>query len=236
MRVVTWNCCEGLHRKHPHLRALDFDVAVVSEAGPFQLERGRSAHVSHVSRLAVDQPGQTKEIAVLARSPWRVGCLPDVTGQPWVMPVKVSGPVDVTVLAVWTLGREWTAERLSYTAQLARVIDEVLPAVSGPVFLAGDLNAPIASTQRAHDANVARLEALGLVSAYTAARRDADPLSEPTHFHQRQKDRGFHIDHVFLPKEWSDGIEVTVGSYDDWVATKLSDHVPVIVDVPLPMH
>lgn len=57
------------------------------------------------------------------------------------------------------------------------------PAVGGPVVLAGDLNAPIASDPsgaRQHAGNVDSPQAHGLVSVVVAAQGDADPLSEPT--------------------------------------------------------
>ncbi len=30
------------------------------------------------------------------------------------------------------------------------------------------------------------------------------------------------------------GVSVSVGAYEDWVATKRSDHVPLVVDITLP--
>lgn len=72
----------------------------------------------------------------------------------------------------------------------------------------------------------------GLVSAFGAARGDEEAsFREPTYFHLRNERSGFHIDHVFIPEEWSADVKVVVGSYRDWVATGLSDHVPLIVDV-----
>lgn len=237
MRLIAWNCNERFNRNYSHLRDLDFDVAVVTECGPFEPELRESRAVSSVLKLAVDQPGHTKHIGVLAQDPWHVEPLPLVPSQPWLLPVKITGPVDFTVLAVWALGRNWVEGRLSYAAQTARVVAEVLPSIVGPVVLAGDLNAPIASTPadaRRHANTVAQLEALGLISAFTSARGEADPLTEPTLYHQRKLEQPFHIDHVFIPRDWTRGIEVAVGTYEDWVATKRSDHVPMIVNVPIP--
>ena len=193
--------------------------------------------MTSVLKLAVDRPGHTKHIGVFAQDPWRVEPLPLVSTQPWVLPVKVKGPVDFTILAVWALGPEWVANRLSYAAQAARVVAEVVPSIEGPVVLAGDLNAPIVSnlaSVREHLVSVDRLEAFGLLSAFTAARGDTDPLTEPTLYHQWKAGRPFHIDHVFVPREWTSGINVSVGTYADWVATKRSDHVPVVVDLSVP--
>lgn len=237
MRIVAWNCHERFDRNYLHLHGLDFDVAVVTECGPFDPGMGEKREVTAVLKLGVDQPGHTKHIGVLARSPWRVEPLPLVADQPWLLPVRVTGPVDFTVLGVWALGREWVDGGLTYAMQTARVVAEVLPTVDGPAVLAGDLNAPILSSAadaRRHAESVTRLQTHGLVSAFTAAHRDADPLTEPTLYHQWKVEQPFHIDHVFIPKEWTSGIELKVGSYSEWVATKRSDHVPVIVDLLLP--
>lgn len=237
MRFIAWNCNERFGRNYLHLRDLDFDVAVVTECGPFEPGLGEVREVSSVLKLAVDQPRHTKHIGVLAREPWHVEPLPLVSSQPWLLPVRVTGPIDFTILAVWALGPEWVEHRLSYARQTARVITEVLPACEGPVVLAGDLNAPIASNPsgaRQHADNVSRLTTHGLVSAFTAARGDADPLTEPTLYHQRRPDQPFHIDHIFIPKDWTSGIKLTVGSYAEWVSTKRSDHVPVTTELLLP--
>ena len=92
------------------------------------------------------------------------------------------------------------------------------------------------------------LDDAGLVSAFAAARGvdqsdlyrdgpDALPspaLQEPTYYHWRRRDLPWHIDHVFVRRDWTDGIATSVGSYDDWVATGHSDHVPVVVDLQVP--
>jgi hypothetical protein len=44
----------------------------------------------------------------------------------------------------------------------------------------------------------------------------------------------YHIDYVFVPRTSLGRLRsVTIGSRGDWIATGLSDHVPVIVDLEL---
>lgn len=235
MRLIAWNCCERLDRKFAHLSDLDFDVAVITEAGPFEVGLEQTREVTSVMALGVDQPGHTKHIAVLAQAPWRVVplALPDDVRQPWLVAARVHGPVQFTVLAFWALGPEWVDGRLSYAGQAGRVITDVLPHVEGPVVFAGDFNAPVSTNTaegRRHEANVAALSTRGLCSAFTSARPGVNALAEPTYFHQWKADQPFHIDHLFVPKEWTSHIEVTVGSFNEWVATGRSDHAPLIVD------
>ena len=71
------------------------------------------------------------------------------------------------------------------------------------------------------------------MSAFTAACGEVDPLMEPTFYHRWKAAQPFHIDHVFVPKEWTSGIQLSIGTYDEWVATKRSDHVPIVADPSL---
>lgn len=57
MRFIAWNCNERFGRNYLHLRDLDFDVAVVTECGPFEPGLGEVREVSSVLKLAVDHPG-----------------------------------------------------------------------------------------------------------------------------------------------------------------------------------
>ena len=51
------------------------------------------------------------------------------------------------------------------------------------------------NVKRSHVDSVSRRKAHGLVSAFVAARGDADPLPEPTLYHQWQAKQPLHIDH-----------------------------------------
>ena len=58
--------------------------------------------------------------------------------------------------------------------------------------------------------------------------------TEPTlYWRDRLKDGPtYHIDYVFLPRDWAAGVrEMTLGSFEDWCGARLSDHVPLVVDV-----
>jgi endonuclease/exonuclease/phosphatase family metal-dependent hydrolase len=46
----------------------------------------------------------------------------------------------------------------------------------------------------------------------------------------RHQDKPYHIDYIFIPKEWASRLKtVEVGAFETW--SKLSDHCPVAVDV-----
>ncbi len=248
MRIVAWNSCQKFTQNLHHLLELRFDIAVVSEAAPVDAAVAeRHGLTWSMTRPAV---GSSKSLMVLAASPWRIEATIVSASTPWALVTEVAGPVGVTMVGVWPVK---DAGYPSYTEQLARVIDTVLPTLSGEVVLAGDLNAPIADTLARHLSNHDALTKQGLVDAFLTARgvsaSDAytpatdlqyprvlasPALSEPTYYHRRQRSEGFHIDHVYVPAAWADGISVGIGSYDTWVAPGLSDHTPVIVDIASP--
>jgi endonuclease/exonuclease/phosphatase family metal-dependent hydrolase len=77
---------------------------------------------------------------------------------------------------------------------------------------------------------VERLEAMGLHSAYHAARSiQLGVGEEPTLWHTGGGT--YTVDHVFTPSIWPI-LAVTVGGDDPW--RQRSDHAPVVVEVEVP--
>ena len=78
-------------------------------------------------------------------------------------------------------------------------------------------------------------ESFGLVSAYHAIRGEAHGAeSEPTlYWRDRTKDGPtYHIDYIFVPSLWIGKVrELSIGTFETWCGSGLSDHVPVVVDV-----
>ncbi|MGY1842059.1 endonuclease/exonuclease/phosphatase family protein [Modestobacter sp. SYSU DS0875] len=232
MKLATWNCCGKFDTYLPHLLDLDVDVAVVCEG------TAPAAWPTAADGRAVSGLGQrvwadsAKELVVVAREPWSVALHEDAGSAPaWVLPVRVSGPTSFTLVAVWTVVFPGTP---GYVAQLDRAVDWVEQfSADAPTVLAGDLNAPISSSQKQYDRVERRLDGLGLVDAYRVSRglEIGEQPTEPTYFHHRRQDQPFHIDHVFVPLAWASDATAEVGDFDVWIASGQSDHAPVTVSV-----
>jgi endonuclease/exonuclease/phosphatase family metal-dependent hydrolase len=99
-----------------------------------------------------------------------------------------------------------------------------------PTVIAGDFNA--SSRNEHHLRNVESLAARGLVSAYHSHRRieHAGAWADATSYHHRQASSRHHMDYVFVPADWSIR-DVEVGSFDEYMGRRLSDHVPIVVSV-----
>jgi hypothetical protein len=103
-----------------------------------------------------------------------------------------------------------------------------------PTVILGDFNANASFKGRNWSQLLELTHGLGLVSAYHS-HFQGEPFGKekrPTHFHRGKESAPFHLDYIFLPQDWARRItNVTVGTYSDW--HKVSDHVPLVVDLVL---
>lgn len=247
MRLVVWNLCGATDRKWPHLEALRPDIAVLPEAArqPKALSRGDTLFGDvppHWHWVGVN-PAKGLAVATFGRPS---GVVTTVATGRWSVAVRAG---KLVVLGVWSCPSQTGAA--GYTAEVVRAIDtheRVLRGAAG-VVVAGDFNVDgkVAGWRKIQP----RLAALGLVSAYHHYTGEGFGLeSAPTYFHQRKSTAPFHIDFCFLSEHLLGQVSeqglrqvsgqvleqsfqhVSLGSFDDWVATGVSDHVPLVVDLP----
>jgi exonuclease III len=237
--VLVWNLCGATDRKWAHLEALQPDVAVLPEVArqPRALTQGDTLFggsapswhwvgINPAKGLAVATFGQPSGVVTTA-----------ATGR-WSVAVRVGRMV---VLGVWSCPAQPGAA--AYAAEVVRALDShdrVLRQAS-EVVVAGDFN--VAGRGPAWREIQRRLAGLGLVSAYHHATGEGFGVeSAATYYHHRKPSAPFHIDFCFvsphlLQRSFQHELEssfqhVSVGSFDDWVGTGISDHVPVLVDLP----
>ncbi len=232
MKLATWNCCGKFETNLPHLLDLGVDVAVVCETSATShwptTSDGRK--VTGLSRRV--WPDRWKELAVVACAPWTASVHEAAETAPaWTLPVRISGPTPFVVVGLWPVVFPGT---LSYVAQIEAAIDWIAEFAEGPVVLAGDFNAPIATSQRRYDRAEDRLRDLGLLDVYRVCRglEPGEPPTEATYYQHRRQEHPFHIDHVMVPAEWAADAKVEIGDFETWVASGRSDHVPVIAELP----
>jgi hypothetical protein len=105
MRIVAWNCCRGpMAKKVAALETPQPDVAVLAEAAAPSAESDQLLWFpSNASRLGI----QVRSFGASRIKSLRAADLPNC-----VVPVRVSGPVNFNLIAIWT----WPAP--SYTQAL----------------------------------------------------------------------------------------------------------------------
>ena len=236
MRLLTWNCQGGFRNKIDHISAFRPDIAVISECeSPHKLGDAIGLDPAHFVWHG-DDPGK-KGVAVFSFTGYRLDILPfHNRAIKYCVPVRAHGPVNFSVLAVWT--KAVATQRDSYVGQLHAAFDEYGDLIaSTPMPIIGDLNSnqhfDRKRADRNHTAAMAWLAERGYASAYHTYFGEAHGQeSQPTWFMYRKAAVAYHFDYVILPAMWLRSMAVvTVGDFAHWQA--FSDHTPVIVDIDL---
>lgn len=217
-------------RKAQHLFALDPDIAIVPECAKSVVS---SVHPYGYSGLWVGA-NQHKGLAVFYRHDWSA----TVTAKPlgkWITLIRMEGAVTFNLMAVWACPAG--SHRESYVGQIYRCITKHDKRISClPLVIAGDFNSNAIWDKerpgRNHTEVVRLFKAWGSLSAYHAHFKEVHGAeTRPTYYFQHNQNKPYHLDYVFAPKAWRVQ-SVEVGSFQEW--GRLSDHVPVIVDLKLP--
>jgi exodeoxyribonuclease-3 len=239
MRIVTWNCNMALHDKYDHLLALRPDIAIVPECANLNRLREKAPGFSPASSIWIGD-NHHKGLGVFTFGPYRSEQSAIYQSKfPHIVPLRISGPTQFNLLAVWACH----AHANSYEARqgpLMRAINKYRAFIQdGPTVVAGDFNDNVLWDKpkklNNHGMNVGALTSFGLRSAYHQS-RDVNQGQEPeaTIYWRDRKIDGpsYHIDYCFVPDCWIDeSLSVKIGDFQEWVATGLSDHVPLVVDV-----
>jgi endonuclease/exonuclease/phosphatase family metal-dependent hydrolase len=227
MRLVSWNCHHGETRQRAaRLDSLCPDLVVLQECGkPTAAADGRCVWFGN-------QP--TKGVGVVSRGRWFVepGPVdPDVPDS--VYPVRVCGPVEFHLLAIWAQKRPTYVRAI--LAGLAAYRDFLMAASAVVV---GDFNShprwDADDPKANHSLLAERLrQDFGLVSAYHAvAERSDSTIEKPTFYWQWREAQPFHLDYCFLPTQWAARLaSVEVGGYPEWADE--SDHRPLVAEFAL---
>ena len=232
----------AFHKKIAALEALRPDVAVIPECADLDRLRAKAPlFVPDEAAWVGDNPN--KGLGVFAFNGYHVRldeCFDPALAL--VAPIHVSGPVPFRLLAVWSFNFRGEPARDRRPGPIQRALADYEAFIGeGPLVAAGDFNNHVVWDRPGKVNNqaaiTAELEARGLVSAYHADRGvSLGDEPEPTHYWRDRKMDGpsYHIDYVFIPREWQSYVrEMTVGSFEDWCGNKLSDHVPLVVEVDL---
>jgi exodeoxyribonuclease III len=243
MRVVAWNCNMALDRKFEALLGVHPDIAIVSECAEPERFRARVKfdRIEHDPVWIGQNPN--KGLAVFTFNGYTARLSkPYYRTLQYIAPVHISGPVACNVLAVWAQNASGGIRRKNQAGPLHTALGRYKPFLSGhSTVVAGDLNSNAIWDKPGwrinHMATVDTLESLGLVSAYHTVRSETHGRETiPTlYWRDRTKDGPtYHIDYVFLPDRWVDRVTaLSVGTFEGWCGSGLSDHVPIIVDIGL---
>jgi hypothetical protein len=250
MRIVVWNCKMGLSRKRQHLYDLRPDVAVIPECSRNCLKL--CLKDGFEGRWFGDNP--LKGLGVLVAKPLHIRRAQKPRSR-WVVPLSITsitksisgsiadGACDFLLVAVWTMPVQGSHVS-SYIGQLYQaVVNNPQWFARKPCVVCGDFNSNTfwdhvrrKTTEKTgnHSTVVSLLEKHRLASAYHHFFSESQGQeTQPTYYFWHHKDRPYHIDYIFLPQQWARQLKsVEVGTHAAWC--KLSDHVPLCVNVTVP--
>jgi len=230
VRLAAWNCNQAFRRKQHQLLDLEPDIGVVPECENPEEKGDWSAWTDW--EWAGDDPH--KGLGVFTRNGITISDATEIAEADHFLHVETDA---VDVLAVWAMNdRENPRQR--YIGQVHTALETRPKLVDEDTVVAGDFNwnamwdeSPN-SPLRGDLADVREaLNGAGLCSAYHAVCGDEfGEEAEATLYMHKKEGRPYHIDYAFVPRRLVEsGVEVTVGSYDDWIDA--SDHVPLVVEM-----
>jgi hypothetical protein len=233
VRFATWNCCSDGARKIDALEANGVDVAVVCEA-PMRDPRPAPRLLGRDLEWLSTGDFASKGLAVAGiGTPIEPLGQRDGQGQ-WTVAAQI--PKGPALLGVWS--RPPKPGMIAYGAQVIASLNAYADLLTdGNMIVAGDFNIgqPAGGVAGKDGSAAARTlwESFGLISLYHAFFNEPfGAATRSTYFHQRKASAGWHIDYVLIHhSRLCRVMDVQVGSHQDWVATGLSDHVPLIVDL-----
>jgi exodeoxyribonuclease III len=231
----------AFHRKYESLLLLKSDVAIIPECSCDRLLAEKAPQFIRSSSVWIGD-NRHKGLGVFTFGAYTARLSPVYRqDMPHISPVRIDGPVGFNLLAVWACHNK-TNSYVDFRGPLSRAIEVYRSFLSeGPAVVAGDFNDNVRWDKptkiNKHSTNVRELACLGLKSTYHLSRAvDRGDESESTIYWRDRKIDGprYHIDYCFVSDAWTKSLSaVTVGSFGEWVATGLSDHVPLTVDLVL---
>lgn len=174
-----------------------------------------------------------KGLAIILNGDWKIAAEGPKIIEKWFLAVRITnGTETLQIVGVWLDTKTACAP-----ATLA-VLDHLKAfADAAPTIFAGDFNQSVALDAR-HGAGrrfqdvLNRLAVGRLASAwhvYTGEMQGQESVF--TYYQGWKRDKPFHIDFIFYPPEFFDLNSVSLGAYEQYVETKISDHVPMTANL-----
>lgn len=232
----------SLHNKAHLLARLKPTVAVLPESANTASTRSALAAIG-ASSVEWIGGNPNKGLSVAAFNGWQLTVDGSYDpGYQWVMPVHLTGPAHIRLLAVWDMNHRGSGHQSARQMGACRSAiphyDEFLSGPADLALISGDFNNSIywdKPTKRAKFGDfMDQLEARGFVSAYHllyGCERGAEV--HPTLWWMKNLNTTYHIDYTFVSP--SAAVEsVVMGEHSDWIAH--SDHSPMTIDMLVRSH
>jgi hypothetical protein len=232
MKIVAWNCSKSFKQKYAKLTSFHPDIAVIPECE--SLEKMGDLYQRLFPRALWFGDNPDKGLGVFAGEEYELSVHPAYNNNfKWVVPIKVRGPENFTLIAVWT--KKHKVKKQSYIGQLYGALQhyELTLIKNENCLIIGDFNSNVRWDNRGwinHSQVVEMLSKYGIVSAYHVFFGEQQGQeSRPTYYYHYDRNKPYHIDYAFIPFDQMSKLQnFDVGTYDDW-RNAPSDHVPLFL-------
>lgn len=236
MRIVSWNCKKGLNSKEKDKKLFELapDIAIIQESfHPSDFNKD----IKYEDAIWV---GEEKKnglgICVLSLSKdYQLSVLVQDVKYEWIVPIKITGKEDFTLIAVWTK----RMPGFSYGKVLFSALEEYGSFIKNrPVIIMGDFNldkrVPSSYTGIGGYKKMMDLfEGYGLKSCYhSLSNEEFGSEGQATYYHYGKMDKPFHIDYCFVSEDILQSMEqFKIGLGKEYLP--FSDHVPLVLEFTL---
>jgi endonuclease/exonuclease/phosphatase family metal-dependent hydrolase len=226
MKIVTWNCNMAFGRKRDLIMALDPDILILQEVSKKDIEETKADFKHWVGT----NPHKGLAIIAFGEHEYRLSDL-YTDDLPWFIPLEIAD-LNLHILGVWAHVKN---PQLRYVRVIHAAIEHYQSFIhSAPTIIAGDFNSNTIwdklHAESSHTPLVAKLNAFGLKSVYHEV-HDEEQGKEllNTQYMYRHRDKGYHIDYMFIPSQFVGEITLRIGEPDEWLL--VSDHMPLIAEI-----
>jgi len=230
MKIISWNCNGAFRKKYHLLSNFNADIFVIQECENPALAGGEYQNWSK-NYLWTGQ-NKNRGIGVFSFLPTKIQPLDwNHDNLKLFLPCKITS--ELNLLAVWT--QQANSPTFPYIGQFWKYLQIHKMGLSENTIICGDFNSNAIWDKWDrwwnHSDVVRELEELKYISAYHAiTSEEQGKETNPTFYMYRKKERPYHIDYVFIPKNLlHEKTEFEIGQPDKWLG--YSDHMPVIFEL-----
>ncbi|GHU61566.1 endonuclease/exonuclease/phosphatase family protein [Spirochaetia bacterium] len=232
MKIVSWNCHCGLSKeKALFINKLEADIYIIQETK--KTNHDSLNDIWKYSTWYGDDLDGDYGISLFSAK-YEFELLPNFNkNYRYVIPFIVKDTeTKFVIFSVWTKLSEW------YIGPVWNAINDIeyKNIFENHVILIGDFNSNkyfdkgnIRKKQNTHTDVVTKLKEFNIESAYHKYYNlEQGDEKHPTLYWTYKEDKPFHIDYCFLSNNYKI-VDFKVGTYNEYVESKLSDHCPLII-------
>ena len=238
MKVVTWNCAGAFRKKFHLLDKFDYDILIIQECE--DPERSIKSYKEWADNYLWVGENKNKGLGIFVKNNHTIKLLNwSDKNINWknellesFLPCKIND--NFTLLGVWT--KKANSDVFCYMGQFWKYLQlHRLKLENNEVIIAGDFNSNTIWDKWDrwwnHSDVVKELKEINIKSLYHKIyKEEQGQESTPTFFHQKNINKPYHIDYIFLSEGFiKDNTKLLIENKDLWL--EYSDHLPLVFEI-----